>query len=87
MADYCREKLSKVKGIQIISPSHHELRTGIVSVTIEDANNAGLAGKLKEKDIIVKTLPGINALRFSCHVFVSEEDIDRLISELDIFLG
>jgi selenocysteine lyase/cysteine desulfurase len=87
IADYCREKLSHIEGTSIISPTHKDLRTGIVSLKLEKANNAEISGLLAEKDIIVKTLPGINALRFSCHLFVSKEEIDRLAAELDTLLA
>jgi selenocysteine lyase/cysteine desulfurase len=87
IADYCREKLSHIEGTSIISPTHKDLRTGIVSLKLEKANNAEISRLLAEKDIIVKTLPGINALRFSCHLFVSKEDIDRLVEELATLLA
>jgi len=80
LADYCRENLSSIKGITIISPSHYELQTGIVSIVLEEKNNAEISGKLKEKHIIVKTLQGVNAFRFSCHIFVSKGEIDHLVS-------
>lgn len=87
LAAYCRSKLSQIQNISIISPSIVALQTGIVSIKLEKKNNAAVAGILKEKDIIVKTLSGINALRFSCHMFISKEDIDRLVSELIIILA
>lgn len=87
LANYCREKLGQIKNLSIISPSNSELQTGIVSVRLDNAINSEISGKLKEKEIIVKTLPGINALRFSCHLFVSKKDIENLVSELKILLG
>lgn len=86
LADYCIDKLAPITALSIISPKHADLQTGIVSVELKKANNAEIAAKLKDKDIIVKTLQGINALRFSCHVFVSKKDIDRLALELTSLL-
>lgn len=86
LADYCRAQLSPIKNLTIISPTHSDLQTGIVSAKLELAINSEVSAKLKEKDIMVKTLSGINALRFSCHLFISKKDIDRLVSELTIIL-
>jgi selenocysteine lyase/cysteine desulfurase len=87
MAKYCRDRLSDIKDLTIISPTHADLQTGIVSVKLEQAVNSEVSEKLKEKDIIVKTLAGINALRFSCHLFISKKDIDRLVFELKKILA
>ena len=37
---------------------------------------------MKDRNIIVKVLPQHNAIRISCHIFVTQEDIDRFISAL-----
>ena len=87
LADYCREKLSHIEETSIISPTHKDLCTGIVSLRLDKANNSEISRLLAEKDIIVKTLPGINALRFSCHLFISKEEIDRLVEELAALLA
>lgn len=86
LANYLRQKLSKIQSISIISPTHPELQTGIISIQLKKGINSEISSKLKEKDIIVKTLPILNALRFSCHIFTSRMDIDHLVSELDILL-
>ena len=79
---YLLEKLQALTGLKIISPSEESLFNGIVSVDLTNSKKGDVAQSLKTKNIIVKVLPKYNALRFSCHMFVSKPDIDKLITEL-----
>lgn len=83
MRNYCYDQLAKLKGINIISPKEDKLSCGIVSFTLDQAKNSEIAHQLKDQDIIVKTLPGINGNRISCHMFVSKKDIDAFILALE----
>ncbi|MEZ4896028.1 MAG: aminotransferase class V-fold PLP-dependent enzyme [Saprospiraceae bacterium] len=80
--NYCRESLQTLPGIEVISPEDESLSCGIVSYTLRDAKNNEVAQKLKDQDIIIKVLPGINGNRISCHLFVSKEDVDRFTEAL-----
>ena len=80
--NYCRERLQTLPGIEVISPDDESLSCGIVSYTLRDAKNNEVAQKLKDQDIIIKVLPGINGNRISCHLFVSKEDVDRFTEAL-----
>ena len=80
--NYCRERLQTLPGIEVISPDDESLSCGIVSYTLRDAKNNEVAQKLKDQDIIIKVLPGINGNRISCHLFVSKEDVDRFVEAL-----
>lgn len=82
MRNYCLSELKKMRGITIISPELEELSSGIVSFTLEKANNQEVYAKLKAQDIIVKVLPGSNSLRLACHIFVSKAEIDIFINVL-----
>lgn len=83
LAQYCRVRLSELKGIQIISPSNSELSTGIVSIRLEDAiSNRSIFEQMKEKQTIIKVLPKYNALRFSCHIFNTKAEVDHLVKQL-----
>jgi selenocysteine lyase/cysteine desulfurase len=86
LADYCRTELAKLAGLNMISPSHPELRTGMVSVQLTQANNREVFTALREKNMIVKVLPKFNALRFSMHLFNSQSDIDTLVDYLSAIL-
>lgn len=80
--NYCLAGLKKLKGVTIISPEREELSSGIVSFTLEKANNQEVNAKLKAQDIIVKVLPGSNSLRIACHIFISKSEIDIFINAL-----
>ena len=47
-----------------------------------EVKNSEIAHKLKGQDIIIKTLPGINGNRISCHMFTSKKDVDDFIQAL-----
>lgn len=82
LARYCRQKLVDVPGLSVISPSHPELATGMVSVQLLKHKNQDVFETLRQRKIIVKLLPQFNALRFSTHVFNSEAEIDLLVNNL-----
>jgi selenocysteine lyase/cysteine desulfurase len=80
--NYCLNELKKLNGFKIISPEAESLSTGIVSFALDTVPNSDIYNKLKEKDIIVKVLTQHNAIRISCHMFISTSDIDKFISAL-----
>lgn len=80
--NYCLGELKKLAGLKIISPEVASLSTGIVSFSLEKAKNDDVYNKLKEQDIIVKLLSKYNAIRISCHMFVTRGDIDAFIKAL-----
>jgi selenocysteine lyase/cysteine desulfurase len=86
LRNYCFSKLKGMKGLSLISPENESLSTGIVSFQLIEKKNSDIYSRLKEKDIIVKVLPQHNAIRISCHVFVSRNDIDRFLAELQSLL-
>lgn len=82
LRNYCLAELKKIKEIKIISPEAPGLSTGIISFSLQSNKNSDVAEKLKVKDIIVKVLPQLNAIRISCHCFISKKDIDVFLKEL-----
>ncbi len=82
LRNYCREQLKQVQGIRILSPETPSLSTGIVSFELLNRKNGDVYARMKDRNIIVKVLPQHNAIRISCHIFVTQEDIDRFISAL-----
>ncbi|MBP9926760.1 MAG: hypothetical protein KBF45_12315, partial [Cyclobacteriaceae bacterium] len=76
----------KLKGLKIISPESSALSTGIVSFSLDTVKNSEIFSKMKERDIVVKLLSQHNAIRISCHMFVSKKDIDTFIKELKTLL-
>ncbi len=84
---YCQDKLGDIRELKVISPTSDDLSCGIVSVDLLDKKNGEVATELKNRGIIVKLLPNYNALRFSCHIFNNEGDIDTLCENLDEILN
>ncbi len=82
LRNYCQGELKKIGGLRVISPENQTLATGIVSFQLLNKKNSEVYARLKEKDIIVKVLTQHNAIRISCHVFVSQGDIDTFIASL-----
>ena len=82
LRNYCLAELKKLKGVKIISPESRSLSTGIVSFSLDTAKNTDIYNKLKDQDIIVKLLSQHNAIRISCHMFISKQDIDKFIHSL-----
>ena len=87
LGQYCYEKLSAVKNIKIISPSDRSLRSALISFTLQKSTNRELYNHLKSKNIIVKVLPKHNAVRLSNHIFNTEGEVDKTISEIQKFLS
>ncbi len=86
LRNYCLAELKKLKGLKIISPESSALSTGIVSFSLDTVKNSEIFSKMKERDIVVKLLSQHNAIRISCHMFVSKKDIDTFIKELTTLL-
>jgi isopenicillin-N epimerase len=87
LSSYCRDKLSTLAGLEIISPEDSRLASALVSVRLLKANNRDIYLAMKGKGIIIKVLPKYNALRFSMHMFNTEEDINKLVEQLNILLN
>jgi selenocysteine lyase/cysteine desulfurase len=84
--NYCLGELKKLKGLSIVSPEVESLSTGIVSFALDKVLNTDVFNKLKDQEIIVKLLTQHNAIRISCHMFISRSEIDKFISALKILL-
>lgn len=82
LRNYCMEGLRKLEGLRILSPDHPSLSTGIVSFELLNKKNSDVYARMKERNIIVKVLPQHNAIRISCHIFVSRGDIDSFLAAL-----
>ncbi len=80
--NYCLGELKKLPGLKILSPQDPSLATGIVSFSLEKVKNEDVFHKLNDQNIIVKLLTKHNAIRISCHMFVSKNDIDTFILAL-----
>jgi selenocysteine lyase/cysteine desulfurase len=61
-----------------LSPTSPE--SGLVTIDVDDPAKA--VDRLKEANIIIRSLPDPDAIRASLHVFNTQEDIETLLEEL-----
>lgn len=87
LAAYCRELLKEVNGLEIISPIDISLASAMVSVRLLETNNRDVYNAMKKNNIIIKLLPKYNALRFSMHMFNTQDDIKKLVEQLNTLLN
>lgn len=80
--NHCLEGLKKIGGLKILSPENKAMATGMVSFELLNTINSDVYNRLKEQEIIVKILTQHNAIRISCHVFVSVGEIDKFLAAL-----
>ena len=65
------------KGIGVATPRPWWERAGIVALRVPDAR--AVAERLKEKRILVSVKDG-HLLRASCHIYNTEDEVDRLVA-------
>ncbi len=87
LAGYCREKLSDISGVKIISPDNPELSSAIVSFSLDESiANRDVFTTMRDEGITIKRLSQYNAIRISNHMFTTNADVDQMISQLKAFL-
>jgi cysteine desulfurase/selenocysteine lyase len=71
-------------GARLVTPFHEEQRAGILSAAFADHDAVPLAAELAAAGITVS--PRLGMLRFSPHIFNTEEDIERALAALERIL-
>lgn len=76
-----RERLSEVPTLHMLSPEDESMVGGILTVSLERGSHHEVRTRmLEDHQIILKTgRADYNAIRFSTHIFNSENDIDRAV--------
>ena len=87
LAGLLRQHLKEMKGVEVISPMEGPLSSSIVSVKCLDHKNSDIVEKLRSKGHVIKLLPTDNALRFSCHIINTAEEVGKLAGELYQVVG
>jgi len=95
-----RGRLEKVAGLRLLTPADPELSSAMFAVALEKGRNSEVAERLqKEYRIVVKTVPptlavapGVmaedcNALRFSTHIFNTEDELDTAAEAVAKVIG
>ncbi len=82
LGKYLRAQLKNIKSFKLITPEEDQLLSGISSVIVKDGNVKELHTKLNENNIVVKKLGKIDVMRFSTHIFNTEEELNHLVKVL-----
>jgi cysteine desulfurase / selenocysteine lyase len=93
LAEYALASLSKIKRVRILGPTKASERISVFSFVVENGKPLDIAAALDRKGIAVRAgdlapLPALKrfgataAVRASCYLYTSTEDIDRLIAGL-----
>jgi cysteine desulfurase / selenocysteine lyase len=93
LTEYALASLSKIKRVRILGPTKASKRISVFSFVVENGKPLDIAAALDREGIAVRagdlaSLPALKrfgataAVRASCYIYTSTEDIDRLIAEL-----
>lgn len=83
---YLRLRLGALRGVQLLSPSHAALSSGILALRVADRDHADLADAMaREDDLFVGHVAhgsAFDALRVSVHAHNTHADLDRFLVAL-----
>lgn len=82
LGTYLRSQLKEINGLKLITPEEDQLVSGITSVILKEKNVKEVYSVLKQKNIVVKKLGKRNIMRFSTHIFNTQEELDNLVMVL-----
>ncbi len=93
LTEYALASLSKIKGLRILGPMKSNERISVFSFVVENRKPLNIAASLDRLGVAVRagdlaSLPALKrfgataAVRASCYIYTSTEDIDRLIAGL-----
>jgi len=86
LAAYLRSSIAALPGVQVVSPAHPSLSTGIVSLRIANRGHASVVQSMGREDRIavghVAHGTGFDAIRVSLHAYNDHDEIERLVNAL-----
>jgi len=93
LTEHVLSRLGKVKGLRILGPTKASERISVFSFVVENGKPLDIAASLDRLGVAVRagdlaSLPALKrfgvtaAVRASCYIYTSTEDIDRLIAGL-----
>lgn len=75
----CREALSSLPGISLLSPPTH---AGLTAFTVDGLEPAEVVSRLAERRVIIRSIPHPGHVRASTGFFNDESDVERLVDGL-----
>jgi selenocysteine lyase/cysteine desulfurase len=86
LASYLRQQLATLAGVQILTPTHPSLTSGIVSLRVAGRDHAAMARSMAEEDRVVVGHvahgPVFDALRISVHPASDFDELERCVNSL-----
>jgi isopenicillin-N epimerase len=85
LAQYARQKIGELTGLEPLTPDSPDWYGSMISLFLPDGEVMPLQQQLWERyriESLIIAWQGRRLLRVSCHVYTSEEDIDRLVNAL-----
>lgn len=73
---YCRQRLSGVAGVEVLTPA--AATAGLVHVRLPGVDLDACVAVLQEHGVTIRSVPDTQALRVSCAFFNTPQEIDRL---------
>jgi selenocysteine lyase/cysteine desulfurase len=84
LAGYLRERLRAMPGMTVLTPDAWEHSSAITSFSLEAFDALHIHATLWDQRIITRYVPERNGIRIASPYFTSEEDLDRLITALEV---
>jgi selenocysteine lyase/cysteine desulfurase len=86
LATHLRSSLATLPGVQVLSPGHPSISTGIVSLRIASRNHGSVVQSMAREDRIavahVAHGSGFDAIRVSLHAYNDHDEVERLVNAL-----
>ena len=90
---YALESLARVKGLRLLGPANANERISVFSFVVENREPLELAASLDRIGVALRagdlaSLPALKrfgvraAVRASCYIYTTPEDVDRLVAAL-----
>jgi selenocysteine lyase/cysteine desulfurase len=81
--------LKEIPGVKILSPEEKKYRSSMISFKLTDNNLGNIGSYLTEKKRIrVRGVPeaNLNGIRVSFHIYNNEEDVEKILREINNFV-
>jgi selenocysteine lyase/cysteine desulfurase len=85
LAAYARERLERIEGVEILSPSHDALRTSMVTFRYRQVPCNEIFGHLRKAGLRCRPVRerALNGIRVSTHIFNFRDEVDQLAEAVE----
>ena len=86
LSDYLKQRIAERAYLRLLTPNKWEESSGLTTFQVIDHPFGGISAALREQRIPVRAIPHYDAIRISTAHFNNRQDIDRLMSALDVIV-